>query len=329
MKSPPFEYVAPRSVDEAVALLREHGDEAKVLAGGQSLIPILALRLAHPAVLVDIGGIDTLGEIAGNGMLTIGASVTQRRAERAPAVASASRAARRGAAVDRPSSDTQPGHRRWQHRPRRPGRRVARGHAGPRRADDDPRRRRHSHRCGDRLLPLVSRDRDRARRVAHRRARADCRRSVSGSSFQEISRRHGDFALAGAATQLELDADGRVRSARIAFCGVASTPVRADAATDALVGRVLDESTIAEIAACRGRPRSAVGRPRDRRVPQTHRRRAGVSNIDRCRACAARPARLKPGARAAHQSGEPGARAAHQSGEPGARAAHQSGESSQ
>ena len=73
MKSPPFDYLAPRSVDEALALLREHGDEAKVLAGGQSLIPILALRLAHPAVLIDIGGIETIGEIARNGALTIGA----------------------------------------------------------------------------------------------------------------------------------------------------------------------------------------------------------------------------------------------------------------
>jgi carbon-monoxide dehydrogenase medium subunit len=80
VKSPPFEYFAPRSVDEALALLQQHGDEAKVLAGGQSLIPILALRLAHPAVLIDIGGIEALGELAVNGIATIGATVTQRRA---------------------------------------------------------------------------------------------------------------------------------------------------------------------------------------------------------------------------------------------------------
>ena len=90
MKSPPFDYFAPRSVDEALALLREHGDEAKVLAGGQSLIPILALRLAHPAVLIDIGGIDALRQLTSNGVLTIGAGVTQRRAERSAAVTAAS-----------------------------------------------------------------------------------------------------------------------------------------------------------------------------------------------------------------------------------------------
>jgi carbon-monoxide dehydrogenase medium subunit len=69
-----------------------------------------------------------------------------------------------------------------------------------------------------------------------------------GASFQEISRRYGDFALAGAATQIELDGDGRVRAASIAFCGVASTPVRADSATASLMGRALDDATIAEIA---------------------------------------------------------------------------------
>ena len=68
VKPPPFEYLAPRSLDEAVAALAEHGDEAKVLAGGQSLIPVLKLRLAAPAHLVDIGrlGLDTIAEADGN-----------------------------------------------------------------------------------------------------------------------------------------------------------------------------------------------------------------------------------------------------------------------
>ena len=58
MKLPPVDYEAPKTVSEAVELLAEHLDEASVLAGGQSLIPLLALRLAHPAVLIDINGID-------------------------------------------------------------------------------------------------------------------------------------------------------------------------------------------------------------------------------------------------------------------------------
>ena len=62
MKLPPFAYEAPTTVAEAVDLLAEHGDEASVLAGGQSLIPLLALRLARPAVLIDINGV---GELSG------------------------------------------------------------------------------------------------------------------------------------------------------------------------------------------------------------------------------------------------------------------------
>ena len=60
MKLPPVEYEAPTTVADAVGLLAEHLDEASVLAGGQSLIPLLAMRLARPAVLIDINGIDEL-----------------------------------------------------------------------------------------------------------------------------------------------------------------------------------------------------------------------------------------------------------------------------
>ena len=63
MKLPPFDYEAPETVAAAVDLLAEHQDEASVLAGGQSLIPLLALRLARPAVLIDINGIDELSGV--------------------------------------------------------------------------------------------------------------------------------------------------------------------------------------------------------------------------------------------------------------------------
>ena len=83
MLPPPFDYVAPRSLDEVLDLLAEHGDEAKVLAGGQSLIPVLKLRLGAPAWLVDItrlGGLDELAEDGGR--LRVGALVRHRDAER-------------------------------------------------------------------------------------------------------------------------------------------------------------------------------------------------------------------------------------------------------
>src|SRR6516164_4108941 len=90
MKLPPVDYVAPRTVSEAVELLAEHQDDASVLAGGQSLIPLLALRLAHPAVLIDINGIAELsGVSAVDGWVAIGAMTREYVAEESVAVADA------------------------------------------------------------------------------------------------------------------------------------------------------------------------------------------------------------------------------------------------
>ena len=80
MKPRPFDYVRPDTIDEAVAVLAEYGDEARVLAGGQSLMAMLNLRLADPAVLVDIARIpelDTIGDFGD--MIEVGAAVTQNR----------------------------------------------------------------------------------------------------------------------------------------------------------------------------------------------------------------------------------------------------------
>jgi aerobic carbon-monoxide dehydrogenase medium subunit len=83
MLPPPFDYLAPRTLDEALDHLAEHGDEAKVLAGGQSLIPVLKLRFVAPQWLVDINRIGGLGEIAEDAdHLRIGALVRYRDAER-------------------------------------------------------------------------------------------------------------------------------------------------------------------------------------------------------------------------------------------------------
>ena len=82
MKPPRFRYIDPETADEAVALLAEHGDDAKLLAGGQSLIPMLSMRLAYPDVLVDLRRVGGLDEISGsNGSITIGALTRQAVAE--------------------------------------------------------------------------------------------------------------------------------------------------------------------------------------------------------------------------------------------------------
>src|SRR6202167_1084833 len=88
MKLPDFKYEAPVTVAEATALLAEHQDEASLLAGGQSLIPLLALRLAHPAVLVDINGLDELSGVSvTDGRVTVGALTREYMAEESETVA--------------------------------------------------------------------------------------------------------------------------------------------------------------------------------------------------------------------------------------------------
>ena len=87
MKPPPFVYVAPTSLDEAVTALAEHGEDAKVLAGGQSLLPLMSLRLARPTALIDLNGVAELSSIAVNGMTAIGAMTRHRAVERSADVA--------------------------------------------------------------------------------------------------------------------------------------------------------------------------------------------------------------------------------------------------
>src|SRR3990170_5621012 len=88
MKPAPFEYFAPENIPEVLALLEQYGDEAKVLAGGQSLMPLMNLRLARPKVVIDIGRLSELQYIAplSNGDLAIGAFTRQRTAERSDMV---------------------------------------------------------------------------------------------------------------------------------------------------------------------------------------------------------------------------------------------------
>jgi carbon-monoxide dehydrogenase medium subunit len=89
VKPPPFDYVAPTTLDEAVSALAEHGEDAKVLAGGQSLIPLLSLRLARPTALVDLNGVAELQGIRVNGAVEIGATTRHRAVERSADVARA------------------------------------------------------------------------------------------------------------------------------------------------------------------------------------------------------------------------------------------------
>ena len=129
MKPPRFEYHAPRAVDEALALLARQGDRAKVLAGGQSLIPLLNFRLAHPEALVDINRIGDLAYVRATADgLAIGALTRQHAVERSDDGAGARAHPRRGVPLHRPPAHPPPRHHRRQPRPRRSRLRAPRRH---------------------------------------------------------------------------------------------------------------------------------------------------------------------------------------------------------
>jgi carbon-monoxide dehydrogenase medium subunit len=235
MKLPHFAYEAPKAVSEAVGLLAEHLDEASVLAGGQSLIPLLALRLAHPVVLIDINGIDELsGVSAADGWVTIGAATREYVAEESETVADAVPLLAAALPLI--------GHEAIRSRGTIGG---SLAHADP--AAELPAVARALDaefvvrgQSGERVVPaaewfegyLTTSRRPDELLVEVRFPTAG---GGTGVSFQEVARRHGDFAIVGLAASLTL-AEGAISDARLAFAGVSDVPVRAGDAEDLLVG---------------------------------------------------------------------------------------------
>ncbi len=231
MKPAPFEYHAPTTIDDVLDLLRSHGDDAKLLAGGQSLVPMLALRLTRFEHLVDVNrvaGID--GITRANGTLRIGATTRQRALERDDRVAASVPLL----AVAAPHI----GHFQIRNR----------GTVGGSLAHSDPAAELPAvavaldagFEVGDRVVPAMDfftgpwttclGDDELLSAARFPVWDGDVRASV-----QEVARRHGDFALAGAVVQVALDADGRVTRAGIGLIGMASTPWHAIAAEQALI----------------------------------------------------------------------------------------------
>ena len=237
MKPAAFDHVAPRTLDEALALLAQHADDAKVLAGGQSLVPVLALRLASPAWLIDINRIDSLSGIRRleSGALAIGALTRHTTVERSGVVAEANPLL----------ASVMP----WiAHPPIR-----NRGTIGGSLAHADPAAE----------LPGVCVACDAMLTVRSRRARreiaaADFFKALFETAlaadellteirfpawparrthgFLEVARRHGDFAIFGIAATVDRSAEGRITDARIVAIGVADRPVRLAAAERSLIG---------------------------------------------------------------------------------------------
>jgi CO/xanthine dehydrogenase FAD-binding subunit len=235
MKLPPVDYEAPRTVPEAVGLLAEYQDEASVLAGGQSLIPLLALRLARPAVLIDINGTAELtGLSAANGWVAIGAMTREYVAEESGTVA--------GAVPLLAAALPLIGHEAIRSRGTIGG---SLAHADP--AAELPAVARAldaefvvRSQSGERVIPAA--DWFQGYLTTSRRpdellveVRFPVAGPGTGTSFQEVARRHGDFAIAGLAASLTLSG-GTISDARLAFAGVSDVPVRATSAEDLLAG---------------------------------------------------------------------------------------------
>jgi carbon-monoxide dehydrogenase medium subunit len=246
VKPAPFEYADPESLDETVGLLTQYGDDAKVLAGGQSLVPMLNLRLARPTLVVDINRIVDLDEIAVvSGALHVGALVRQRALERwaaskAPLLTEALRLI---------------GHTAIRTRGTVVGSLV---HADP--AAELP----ALFVCCEGTLnvlgpggrrdipatelyagPLTTTVRPDELAIA---SRWPLPPAHAGWGLHEVARRHGDFALVGAAALVSVRA-GRVESARIAVFGAGPIPMRAEDAERLLSNQPPAEEAIAEAAA--------------------------------------------------------------------------------
>jgi aerobic carbon-monoxide dehydrogenase medium subunit len=238
-----FEYDVAADVDQAIGLLEQFGDEAKVLAGGQSLVPMLNFRLVRPRYLIDIGRIKALDSISSvDGGLHIGALTRQRTVEHSDLV--------REVCPLLAEAIKHVGHQQTRNR----------GTVGGSLAHSDPAAE----------LPAVVTALDAKLRVKSTagervlQAREFFRGSLTtalrpneilvaveipswptgtGSGFCEYSRRQGDFAIVGAAAVMHCDANGRVARVRVALIGVGDRPFDATSiATDWLIGHIPDEA---------------------------------------------------------------------------------------
>ncbi|MCC3357948.1 FAD binding domain-containing protein [Bacillus sp. REN16] len=243
MKPATFNYLRPSSIEEAVKLLNEYGDECKIIAGGQSFIPILNMRMSDPGCLIDISQIDELKGIRiEDEVLKIGALTIQRKLEQsdlikqhAPLLAEAARYI---------------GHVQTRNR----------GTIGGSVAHADP----------SAELPLsflaldatiVIQNVDEVRETSindffityltTELMPEDMLTEIhvplsrwNGYAFEEFSRRHGDFALVAVACVLTTDDSGTIDDARIVLGGVDAVPLLAEEAMEYLVGKNLTEKTL-------------------------------------------------------------------------------------
>jgi CO/xanthine dehydrogenase FAD-binding subunit len=249
MKSAQFEYDDPMTLDETLELLATHGDACKVLAGGQSLVPLMNFRLARPARLVDVNGVDSLGGLRlEQGRLVIGAMTRHSELEQSPQVAAGWPLLTEAVGWV--------GHSQIRNR----------GTIGGSVAHADP-----AAELPAALAALDATFHVRSKRGSRKltwdeffisefttallpdelvvAVEVPAQPAARKTAFVEFARRHGDFALGGAAVTLSLDREGRCDGATIALLSAGPRPVRPEAAEKLLLGSRLEEATILAAAA--------------------------------------------------------------------------------
>jgi carbon-monoxide dehydrogenase medium subunit len=243
-----FDYHRPNTLDEAVGLLARHGDQAKVLSGGMSLLPMLKLRLASFAHLVDIGRIPGLDYIREEGgFLRIGAMTRQAALERSdlirtqcPVLADAvpliaDPVVRNRGTIGGNVANGDPGNDQPAIMLALGATLVARGPRGERSIA--------ANQFYKGLYETAL-----ARNEILTEIRIPVPPARSGGAYAKLKRKTGDFAVAAAAVQVTLDAKGAVERAGIGLTNAGLTPVEAVDAAKYLAGKMPDEKTIAEAA---------------------------------------------------------------------------------
>src|SRR5258706_2643427 len=260
-----FDYMVASSVDEAVALLDQHGDEAKILAGGQSLIPLLRFRLAGPSILIDINRIDGLEYIQEtDGVLHIGAMTREAELDSSSLIRD-----RYPILLDTSSVVADPVVRNWA----TIGGNIA--HADP--ANDHPAtmlalgaRVVARGPTGERFIAIDEFFTDMTFETVLKpnevltEIRIPAPTERSGGAYFKLERKVGDYAIAGVAAYITLDSNGNVSYAGIGLTNVGSTPIKARDAEKSLLGKPLDDASIhqaADLAAAASQPTSDTRGP--------------------------------------------------------------------
>ena len=244
MKPPRFQFCAPRMLDEALTLLDQHSEDTKVLAGGQSFVPLLNMRLAGPAYIVDINHLSELHYIEPeDGYLAIGATVRQRQVERSALVQE-----KHPLLVE---AVKHIGHMQIRNRGTIVG---SIAHADP--AAELPALltclggevvAQSSH--GERIIKAeefftgyLSTALEPGEMLTE--VRFPWIAPQAGWAFMEFARRSGDYALVGAAAVVTPTPDDHCSAAHIAYLGIAGSPVRGHAVERALLGTALDDAAL-------------------------------------------------------------------------------------